>query len=102
MTSLSCPGIGTFPAFPGQKESCNNPEKTNVPDIGPIVRGRYFIVERPSGGRLGPFRERLLKDIYGTDRSTWFGLFRDDEKLMTTRLYKASGGVISVCTLLGH
>ncbi|WP_234366561.1 DUF2778 domain-containing protein [Pantoea vagans] len=81
MTSLSCPGIGTFPAFSGQKEGRNNPEKTNVPDIGPIVRGRYFIVERPSGGRLGPFRERLLKDIYGTDRSTWFGLFRDDGKI---------------------
>jgi len=38
------------------EESRNNPEKTNVTDIGPIVRGRYFIVERPSGGRLGPFR----------------------------------------------
>jgi len=56
-------------------------KKTNVPDIGPIVRGRYFIVERPTGGRLGPFKERLLKDIYGTDRSTWFGLFRDDGKI---------------------
>lgn len=27
MTSLSCPGIGTFPAFSGQKEGRNNPEK---------------------------------------------------------------------------
>lgn len=34
MNSLSCPGIGTFPAFAGQKEGRNNPEKTNVPDIG--------------------------------------------------------------------
>ncbi|MGC0810397.1 tlde1 domain-containing protein [Pantoea agglomerans] len=30
---------------------------------------------------MGPFRERLLKDIYGTDLSTWFGLFRDDGKI---------------------
>lgn len=81
MASLNCPGIGTFPAFSGQKEGRNNPEKTNVPDIGPIVRGRYFIVERPTGGRLGPFKERLLKNVYGTDRSTWFGLYRDDGKI---------------------
>jgi len=39
MASLNCSGIGTFPAFSGQKEGRNNPGK-NVPDIGPIFRGR--------------------------------------------------------------
>ncbi|WP_246881177.1 DUF2778 domain-containing protein, partial [Pantoea ananatis] len=43
--------------------------------------GRYFIVERPSGGTLRPLRERFLKEVYGTDRSTWFGLYRDDGKI---------------------
>jgi len=81
MSNLNCPGMGIFPAFSGQKEGRNNPEKTNIPDLGLIARGRYFIVERPSGGRLGPFKERLLKDMYGTDRSTWFALFRDDGKI---------------------
>ncbi|MGK3115902.1 DUF2778 domain-containing protein [Candidatus Pantoea formicae] len=81
LTTLNCPGIGSFPAFSGQNEGRNNPEKINVANIGPIVKGRYFIVERPTGGLLGPIRERILKDLYGTDRSTWFGLFRDDGKI---------------------
>jgi len=80
-TSLNCPGVGNFPVFSGQKEGRNNPDKMNVPEIGPIVRGCYYIVERPSGGKLGPLRERFLKDVYGTDRSTWFGLYRDDGKI---------------------
>jgi hypothetical protein len=80
-SSLNCPGMGNFPAFSGQKEGRNNPDKTNVPDTGPIVRGRYFIVERQSGGTLGALRERFLKEVYGTDRSTWFGLYRDDGKI---------------------
>ncbi|MGK3116306.1 tlde1 domain-containing protein [Candidatus Pantoea formicae] len=39
------------------------------------------MVERPTGGRLGPFRERFLKEVYGTDRTTWFALYRDDGKI---------------------
>lgn len=81
MTNLNCPGIGSFPAFSGQDKGRNNPDMTAVADIGPLVRGRYYIVERPTGGRLGPFRERFLKEVYGTDRSTWFALYRDDGKI---------------------
>lgn len=97
-TSLNCPGVGNFPAFSGQKEGGNNPDKTNVPDIGPIVRGRYFIVERPSGGTLGPLRERFLKEVYGTDRSTWFGLYRDDGKIDDYTFIQGVKRVISGCT----
>ncbi|WP_369801868.1 tlde1 domain-containing protein [Pantoea sp. SM3] len=30
---------------------------------------------------MGPFRERFLKEVYGTDRSTCFALYRDDGKI---------------------
>ena len=63
ITRLNCLGIGSFPAFSGQKEGRNNPDKPSVPDIGPLVRGRYYIVERPSGGMLGTLREKLLKEM---------------------------------------
>ncbi len=78
---LDCPSLGSFRVFTGQKEGRNNPDKMGVPDIGPIPRGRYFIVERPVGGRLGPIKESFLKRVYGTDRSEWFGLYRDDGKI---------------------
>lgn len=78
---LCCAGVGNFPAFSGQRSGRNNPTLANVTDIGPLPTGRYFIVSRQSGGRLGPIREFGLNNWYGTDRSTWFGLYRDDGKI---------------------
>ncbi|QGY28576.1 DUF2778 domain-containing protein [Pantoea cypripedii] len=80
-STLHCPGIGTFRAFSGQGEGRNNPDMTHVTNIGPLLRGRYFIVERPTGGTLGPIREMFYRDIYSTDRSKWFALYRDDGKI---------------------
>ncbi|PKE29851.1 hypothetical protein CWS43_13980 [Rahnella sp. AA] len=78
---LSCTGVGNFPAFSGQRHGRNNPTLTHVGDIGPLPTGRYFVVSRVSGGRLGGLRNCILKYGYGTDRDTWFGLYRDDGKV---------------------
>lgn len=75
---LSVPGVGNFTAFSGQKYGKNNVTMASRKEIGPIPPGRYFIVGRGSGGRLGSLRESVLKHIYGTDRSTWFALYKED------------------------
>ena len=75
---LSVAGVGNFPAFSGQKYGRNNVTMASREEIGPIPPGRYFIVGRGSGGRLGAIRESMLKNFYGTDRSTWFALYKQD------------------------
>ena len=75
---LTVPGVGNFPAFSGQKSGRNNSTLSSIVDIGPIPPGRYFIVGRHSGGRLGSIYDFYLKNFYGTDRSEWFALYGDD------------------------
>ncbi|WP_369790258.1 DUF2778 domain-containing protein [Rouxiella sp. WC2420] len=78
---LQCYGIGSFPAFSGQKQGRDNPNLTSVVNIGPIPKGKYFIVGRQSGGQLAAIRQFFLKHVYGTDRSEWFALYRADETI---------------------
>lgn len=75
---LSVPGVGNFPAFSGQLYGRNNVTMAGRKNIGPIPPGRYFVVDRKSGGRLGAITDFGLKNIYGTDRSSWFALYKDD------------------------
>ena len=44
-------------------------------DIGPIPSGTYYIVDRESGGLLGPLYEALGW------RDNWFSLYADDGKI---------------------
>lgn len=81
MPCLCVDGLGSFAAWSGIGKGRNNPDMTHVPSIGPLLNGRYYIVERPTGGRMGPLRDAMLKYIYRTDRSQWFGLYRDDGKI---------------------
>jgi hypothetical protein len=81
MSTLVAPGVGMYPAFSGQKEGRNNPAAMGKPDIGPLPTGRYFIVDRESGGRLGWLRDLVLENVYGTDRGSWFALYRDDGRI---------------------
>jgi hypothetical protein len=79
MSVLSCPGVVFFRAYSGYAgTSRNNPESTGIKKIGPLPVGRYYIVSRPEGGRLGPYRDFFASIISGSDRSVWFALFRDD------------------------
>jgi len=78
MSMLQCPGVGNFAAFSGVGVGRDNPGAVSKFDIGPLPSGQYYIVDRESGRLLGALRDLFLKDIYGTDRSTCFALYRND------------------------
>lgn len=80
-STLVCPGIGAFPAFSGNGVGRDNPNATDKIDIGPLPAGRYYIVERASGGPATHLRDAFLKLFYGTDRWQWFALYRADGKI---------------------
>ncbi|NYH21579.1 DUF2778 domain-containing protein [Paraburkholderia bryophila] len=78
MSSLFCPGFGGVPAFSGTDRYINDPNATAVAEKGPLPMGTYYIVDRPSGGRLGSLEEGLRDVIAGTHRNEWFALYRSD------------------------
>lgn len=81
MSALICPGFGSVAAFSGGGKYINNPGATTVKDDGPLPTGTYYIVDRQSGGRLGLVWD-FFKDLRaGTQRSQWFALYRNDEKI---------------------
>jgi hypothetical protein len=73
---LSCPGVGLFTAFSGTSTGRDNPNAVSQADVGPLPPGRYYIVDRQSGGRAGWIRD-LGSLIYGADRRHWFMLWRE-------------------------
>lgn len=79
LSNLSCPGIGFFPAYSGQSgNDRNNPGSTAKPDIGPLPPGEYYIVSRGAGGVFTHISDYFASNISGSDRSTWFALYRND------------------------
>jgi hypothetical protein len=64
-----------YRAFSGQGAYRNKPAHQCVTTKGPIPMGRYFIVDRPTGGRLGP----ILDTLRG--KNEWFALFADDGRI---------------------
>ncbi len=52
-TSFTYDGVRCT-AFSGNGPHRNNPSSGNVPNNGSIPPGRYYIVDRQSGGTLGP------------------------------------------------
>ncbi|WP_063533136.1 DUF2778 domain-containing protein [Burkholderia sp. MSMB1589WGS] len=80
-STLQCPGVGAFPAFSGTGKGRDNPAAVATKDVGPLPPGRYYIVDRESGGRLGNIRDFVLEHFYGTDRTTWFALYRADGQI---------------------
>ena len=81
ITTLSCPGVGNFAAFSGMPVDRNNPAAVDHAGSGPLPQGRYYIVDRQSGGRLGWLYDYLRTHGYGTDRNEWFALYRKDEQV---------------------
>lgn len=61
-----------FPAYSGLGNHANRSEFACNPDLGPIPPGVYYILDRQSGGRLGPLRDFFI------DRSEWFALYAAD------------------------
>lgn len=64
-----------FPAFSGLGKHANRREFACTPSIGPIPPGIYYILDRQTGGRLGPLRELF------SGRSDWFALYGADGKI---------------------
>ncbi|QDX22633.1 DUF2778 domain-containing protein [Pandoraea pnomenusa] len=83
---LTIYGVGTFLAYSGDGVNRNRGGCTAIPNKGPIPAGRYWIVDRPTGG----LRSRLQADAWDlynystgtpTHRDKWFALFRDDGRI---------------------
>ena len=64
-----------FPAFSGLGEHKNRREFACAAGVGPIPPGAYYIVNRQSGGRLGPLLDFIK------DRSDWFALYAADKQI---------------------
>lgn len=65
----------SYPAFSGFGPHVNRRVDACLNNVGPIPPGRYYILNRQSGGRLG-----WLRDLY-QDRSDWFSLYAIDSKI---------------------
>lgn len=68
-------GGWSFPAFSGRVGYMNKKVFACTPDLGPIPPGRYYILDRQSGGALGS----LLTRIKG--HQNWFSLYADDGRI---------------------
>lgn len=86
LSPLSIMGVGTFMAFSGNNIYRNRGGCTAIKNNGPIPAGRYWIVDRPTGG-IGSQAWTLLRDAWNTaigtpsDRTEWFALYRDDGQI---------------------
>jgi hypothetical protein len=86
LSPLTIFGIGTFNAYSGNDQYRNRGGCTVVPENGPIPAGKYWIVDRPSGG-VGSKALAWAKDEWNTifghpsDHSEWFALYRDGGKI---------------------
>ncbi|WP_199272289.1 DUF2778 domain-containing protein [Paraburkholderia acidisoli] len=81
MSVLYCEGVGDFAAFSGRDRLRNDPAAVAIPNAGPLPPGRYFIVDRGSGGLFTHIRDRLMDLVNDTDREQWFALYRDDGEI---------------------
>lgn len=76
MSQLTC-GSLSFPAFSGKDRYKNKQQFQCVRGNGPIPAGRYYILQRQSGGTLG-----WLREIWsGNDKKDWFALYAADGKV---------------------
>jgi hypothetical protein len=68
-------GASGYPAFSGLDGYANKSPLVCTPNLGAIPSGRYYILDRPSGGRFG-----WLWDLR-SGRKDWFALYAIDEKI---------------------
>ena len=81
MSVLRCDGVGEFAAFSGNEGVRNNPSAVALINVGPLPPGRYYIVDRGSGGVFSHMVDWLMDLTNHTERSTWFALFREDAEI---------------------
>jgi hypothetical protein len=68
-------GAKSFDAFSGMDSYVNQRQHACVPGRGPIPPGSYYVIDRESGGLLGPLRNLF------SDRSEWLALYADDGRV---------------------
>jgi len=79
LSRLVCDGV-SYDAFSGDAASyVNDVRYQDVPDLGPLPLGRYYILDRESGGLTGWLRDPIQDYFAGTDKSEWLSLYRDDD-----------------------
>ncbi|PCE27525.1 hypothetical protein BWP39_03205 [Paraburkholderia acidicola] len=76
-STLQCPGVGSLAAYSGTGIGRDNPATVSKADTGPLPPGRYYIVDRQSGGHMGWLYDFARTYGYGTNRSQWFTLWRE-------------------------
>jgi hypothetical protein len=80
---LTICGVGAFLAFSGNYTYRNRGGCTAIRNNGPIPSGRYWVVDRPSGGirsRIRTWATDAVNSMLGTPthHDEWFALYRDD------------------------
>lgn len=65
-------------AFSGKPHYVNNPANTAIKNAGPIPKGRYYIIGRQSGGRLGWLWDWAKDKASHVQHDQWFALYRND------------------------
>lgn len=73
ISKLTCDGL-TFPAFSGDVGHENRAADTALAKAGPIPKGRYYIIARESGGRLGWLWDPIKDEFSNSHRNEWFSL----------------------------
>lgn len=81
MSVLQCPGFGGVAAFSGDGKSINDPNATARQDEGPLPAGKYYIIDRQSGGRFGWLEDAVKDTFVHSNRREWFALYRNDGKI---------------------
>lgn len=76
-----CQGFGAVIAFSGTDKYINKPDATAIVGNGPIPKGRYYIIKRESGGRLGHVRDFFADVWSNSHRESWFALYAADGKI---------------------
>lgn len=71
-------GTSQFPAYSGTGVHRNKKLSQCIPELGPIPSGQYYIIDRQSGGLLGP-----LRDLF-SGKDEWFALYAIDKKIDDT------------------
>ncbi|RMM11287.1 hypothetical protein ALQ25_100555 [Pseudomonas coronafaciens pv. atropurpurea] len=81
MSLLKCSNNESYEAFSGLTDFANDPAEVSNAENGPLPPGRYYILNRESGGTLGWLRDPITDLIARTNRSDWFSLYRDDGQI---------------------
>ncbi|MDR5882158.1 DUF2778 domain-containing protein [Caballeronia sp. LZ032] len=74
-SDLTCTGFGSIEAYSGRGVGRDNPDAVSLESVGPIPPGRYYLIDRQAGGRLGWLRDWWTDLVIGSDHTQWFTLW---------------------------